>query len=78
MPLDSEWHTLSIIWLRPSARLSDAQAAVVRREYGFSDDLLKVEVRKALEFYLDRRWGLNEAGARLERVQTQHLPIEAG
>lgn len=78
LPLDSEWHTLSIIWLRPSARLSAAQAAVVRREYGFSDDLLKVEVRKALEFYLDRRWGLNEAGARLQRVRTEHLPIEAG
>ncbi len=76
LPVDSEWHTLSIIWLRPSAQLSAAQAAVVRREYGFNDDLLKVEVRKALEFYLDRRWGLNEAGARLERVRTEHLPID--
>jgi len=76
LSLDSEWHTLSIIWLRPSAQLSAAQAAVVRREYGFSDDLLKVEVRKALEFYLDRRWGLNEAGARLDRVRTEHLPID--
>jgi hypothetical protein len=29
-----------------------AHAAVVRREYDFSDDLLKVELRQALEFYL--------------------------
>ena len=77
-PFDSEWHTLSTIWLRPSERLGLAQAAVVRREYGFSDDLLKVEVRQALEFHLDRRWGLNEAGARLERVRTEHRLMEKG
>lgn len=29
-----------------------AHAAVVRREYDFSDDLLKVELLQALEFYL--------------------------
>ncbi len=33
-------------------------------------------MRKALEFYLDRRWGLNEAGARLERVRTEHRSID--
>lgn len=71
LPFDSEWHTLSVIWLRPRSSLSPAQAAVVRREYGFSDDLLKVEVRQALEFYMDRRWGLNESGARLEKVKTE-------
>jgi predicted DNA-binding transcriptional regulator YafY len=76
LPLDAEWHTLSIIWLRPSARLRPAQAAVVRREYGFSDDLLKIELRQALEFCLDRRWGLNEAGAHLERVNTERLVLQ--
>ena len=74
LPLDKEWHTLSVIWLRPSAKLSASQAAVVRREYGFSDALLKVEVRQALEFYLDRRWGLHEPGSRLERAKTHYLP----
>ena len=73
LPFDSAWNTLSVIWLKPNARLSAAQAAVVRREYGFSDDLLKVEVRQALEFYMDRRWGLNEPGARLEKVKTESL-----
>lgn len=71
LPFDSEWHTLRVIWLRPSARLSSAQAAVVRREYGFSEDLLKVEVRQALEFYIDRRWGLSEPDSRLEKVKTE-------
>lgn len=71
LPFDSQWHTLRVIWLRPSALLSPAQAAVVRREYGFSDDLLKVKVRQALEFYMDRRWGLNEPAPRLEKVKTE-------
>jgi len=38
-------------------RSPPAQAAVVRREYDFSDNLLKVELLQALEFYLDWRWG---------------------
>ncbi len=76
LPPDFEWQTLSVIWLRPSARLSAAQAAVVRREYGFSDELLKIEVRQALEFYLDRRWGLNDRGSQLERARTESFPIQ--
>ncbi|MFC2950585.1 WYL domain-containing protein [Marinicaulis aureus] len=75
LPFDKEWNTLSIIWLRPSAKLSAAQAAVVRREFGFSDDMLKIEVRQALEFYFDRRWGLNEPEGRLERAKTDRVPI---
>ncbi len=73
LPFDAEWHTLRTIWLRPSKWLSPAQAAVVRREYGFSDDFLKIEVRQALEFFMDRRWGLNEPGARLEKVKTESV-----
>jgi hypothetical protein len=73
LPFDTEWHTLSVIWLRPSAQLSSAQAAVVRREYGFSDDLLKVEVRKAMEFHVNRHWGLDEPGARLEKVKVEKI-----
>lgn len=71
LPLDTEWNSIRIIWLRPSARLTPSQAAVVRREFGFSGDLLRIEIRHALEFFFDRRWGLNEPGARLERVNTQ-------
>lgn len=73
LPFDAEWYTLSTIWLRPSARLSPAQAAVVRREYGFNADLLKVEMRRALEFYFDRRWGLHEPEPRLEKVKTERV-----
>ena len=71
LPFDMEWHSISTIWLRPSASLTPSQAAVVRREFGFSGDLLRIEIRQALEFYFDRRWGLNEPGARLEKVKIE-------
>lgn len=73
LQFDKEWNTRSIIWLRPSASLTAEQAAVVRREFGFSGELLRIEIRQALEFYFDRRWGLNEPGARLERVKTESV-----
>lgn len=73
LPVDSDWNTRSIIWLRPKATLSRRQADAVRREYGFNGPHLRVEVRKALEFFFDRRWGLDLPGARLERERTEHV-----
>lgn len=78
LPEDADWNTLAVIWLRPKSGLSERQASVVRREYGFDGDLLRVETRKALEFFFDRRWGLNESGARLERERTEYLPLAQG
>ena len=75
LPHDVDWHTGAIIWLRPRSDLSTRQADVVRREFGFVGDLLRVETRKALEFFFDRRWGLNVKGARLERAKTDYGPI---
>ena len=75
LPYDEDWNTLARIWLRPKHTLSDEQAAVVRREYGFEGALLLVETRKAMEFYFDRRWHIGEAGSRLERERTEYLPI---
>lgn len=72
LPEDADWNTLATIWLRPKTGLSDSQAEVVRREYGFDGDFLCVRTRKALEFFFDRRWGLSEVGARLERVRTDY------
>lgn len=51
---------------------SPRQAAAVRREYGFDGDTLCVETTKALEFYFNRRWGLDLPGARLERARTEY------
>ena len=51
LPVDVVWHTRAVIWLRPKAGLSVEQAAVVRKEYGFTDETLKIATRKALEFY---------------------------
>jgi hypothetical protein len=73
MPIDHDWRTIARIELAPSARLSAEQAAAVRREYGFTSETLIVETRKALEFYADRRWGLDRPDARLERRSTTYL-----
>lgn len=72
LPEDEDWNTRARIWLRPKTGLTPEQASAVRREYGFDGQLLCVETRKALEYYFDRRWGLNQDGARLERATTEY------
>jgi hypothetical protein len=72
LPEDVDWNTRAIIWLRPKSELSDRQASVVRREFGFEGEYLRVETRKALEFFFDRRWGLDKNGARLERARVEY------
>ena len=67
LPRDADWEDLIEIRLRPLGSLSHAQKAAVRLEYGFTEDVLSFQVRKSLEFYFERRWGLNRPGARLER-----------
>lgn len=76
LPVDQEWETLARVWLRPKSTLSEQQAEAVRREYGFDGELLCVQTRKALEFFITRRWGLNLTGARLEYVHTEYEPID--
>lgn len=67
LPRDADWEELVEIRLRPLSGLSDEQKAAVRLEYGFTEEVLSFQVRKSLEFYIKRRWGLNRPGARLER-----------
>lgn len=72
LPEDEDWNTRAVIWLRPKAGLSNEQAVVVRKEYGFTEETLKVTTRKALEFYLLRRWRIGEANSRLEVQKTDY------
>jgi hypothetical protein len=67
LPRDEQWETRVRIELRPRADLSSEQQKAVRLEYGIEHDGLVIETREALAFYVDRRWGLNLPGARLER-----------
>lgn len=77
LPEDVDWEARVRISLRPKRSLSPEQAEVVRREYGFEKDLLIIETNKVLEFYFDRRWGLDQPGARLEREKTELIPKAA-
>lgn len=67
LPRDADWEELVDIRLRPLSDLTEEQKAAVRLEYGFTEDVLSFPVRRSLEFYVDRRWGLKRPGARLER-----------
>lgn len=67
LPFDTDWHSSVRLWIRPRSDLSDAQERVVRLEYGFQEKpYITVETRKALAFYVIRRWRLNEEKSRLE------------
>lgn len=67
LPQDADWEELIEIRLRPINDLSDEQKAAVRLEYGFTEQVLRFQIRRSLEFYVERRWGLDRSGARLER-----------
>ncbi|RSV14984.1 hypothetical protein CA235_10780 [Sphingomonas sp. ABOLF] len=70
LPHDQDWETMVRIGLRPRSDLSPDQQQAARDEYGFAgEDIMIIETRAALAFYLDRRWGLNLAGSRLERAE---------
>lgn len=74
LPFDTDWHSFVRLWIRPRSDLSDAQARVVRLEYGFQErSHITVETRRALVFYVMRRWRLNEEGARLEMEKIEDV-----
>lgn len=73
LPFDEDWFTWSILTLRPHARLSSSQKKVVRKEFGFVEDVLEIKVRKALEFYSKRRWGLGQENPRLECISVKYI-----
>lgn len=69
LPRDEDWENMLSVRLRPRADLSPEQQRTAISEYGFDGrDALAIEVRAALAFYLDRRWGIDLPGSRLERV----------
>ena len=67
LPPDEDWDTVIEVRLRPRADLTTEQKRAVRLEYGFEGDGIRFETRRALEFYIERRCGLDRPGARLER-----------
>ena len=78
LPCDDDWFTLAKITLAPHKRLTPSQKAAVRVEFGFDGPTMTVTLRKALEFYIARRWGLDQDKPRLEIEKTEYesLPEE--
>lgn len=75
IPHDEAWFTWSVLKLRPHERLTASRQRVVRTEFGFSEDVLEIRVRQALEFYTRRRWGLDQESPRLEFLSIEHVPM---
>lgn len=75
VPRDDDWYTWAILKLKPHSRLTKAQQHVVRIEFGFTSDVLEARTRKALEFYTERRWGLEQKEPRLERISIDYVPM---
>ena len=75
VPIDDDWYTWATLRLRPHQRLTKDQRRVVRIEFGFKGDELEVRIRKALEFYTERRWGLEQKEPRLECVSIEYAPM---
>jgi len=71
---DIDWETIARIHLVPKVGLTEEQIKIVRREYDFKNETLCIETRKALEFYIDRRWGLDHPHTRLEKSFTEYVP----
>lgn len=74
LPLDAEWFSWVTLKLAPAAYLEESQKRAVCWDYGI-DGELSVTVRRALEFYAMRRWGLDRPESRLSIVErTESAP----
>jgi hypothetical protein len=76
LPVDLEWETMVTLCLAPSPHLEPNQRQAVRWDYGIGQDHLLVEVRRALEFYAMRHWGLDRADSRLSIMERYETPPE--
>ena len=65
LPIDLDWNTWVTLRLAPSVHLQESQKRAVCWDYGLIDEHLTVQVRRALEFYAMRRWGLDRPDSRL-------------
>ena len=74
LPLDTDWCSWVTLTLAPAAHLEENQKRAVCWDYGI-DGELSVTVRRALEFYAMRRWGLDRPESRLSVVgRTESAP----
>jgi len=72
---DDDWFTWAILRLRPHRDLTHDQGRVVRIEFEFEGECLEIRVRKALEFYTKRRWGLDQENPRLECIACEYAAM---
>lgn len=76
LPEDVFWERVVTVVLRPAARLSPTQQAVVARDYGMTENSVGVPVRSALLFLFLRRIGADRDQAVIEVVNRDDVDAE--
>lgn len=75
LPIDTDWTSWVTLKLAPAAHLEENQKRAVCWDYGLNG-ALTVTVRRALEFYAIRRWGLDRPESRLSIVERTESATE--
>ena len=77
LPVDLEWCSWVTLRLAPAAHLEENQKRAVCWDYGIESEL-SVTVRRALEFYALRRWGLDRPESRLSVIERSESALQPG
>lgn len=77
LPPDPDWDTWVSLTLAPALSLGANQRRAVCWDYGIEGHVT-VSVRRALEFYALRRWGLDRPDSRLVVVDRTETPVPSG
>lgn len=81
IPADSDWEQIVEVRLRPAARLSPGQRAVIEADYGMVDGAVTLKVQAALLFLFMRRLGLDRPDGSVEcanRAEVEAVLAEIG
>lgn len=76
VPADADWERIIAVRLRPAARLSPGQRAVLEADYGMQGGETLIEVRAALLFLFIHRMRLDQEGGLIELVNRAEVQAE--
>jgi hypothetical protein len=77
LPADTDWERCVPVLLKPAARLSPGQCAVIEADYGMVDGVVRLEVRAALLALFLRRMGLDRADGLVDIANRAEVEAEA-
>jgi predicted DNA-binding transcriptional regulator YafY len=76
LPADTDWERCVAVLLKPAARLSAGQRAVIEADYGMVDGVVRLEVRAALLALFLRRMGLDRGDGLVDIANRAEVEAE--